>query len=174
MKRGRESHTMHKNSRQKKFERHQVENTKEHLPQNWTTVVSDLPLRSVLVSCARSCDAGTLYELFSPNQESTFWFYELLFYSDEMSRASGSGFFLVDPVLKSGEYDEKIPLDCVTCQTVLAKSLGPFNEWKARLQVSRKYLQKWPSSSHICRIVQCQQRKNIPAKVWRANEAEKE
>ena len=43
-------------------------------------------------------------------------------------------------MLKAGQYDEKVPLDCVTCQTVLAKSLGPFNEWPARLQVSESLL----------------------------------
>lgn len=50
-------------------------------------------------------------------------------------KKNGCGYILVDPVLKAGQYDEKVPLDCITCQTVLTKSLGPLPEWKARLQV---------------------------------------
>ncbi len=44
----------------------------------------------------------------------------------------------MDPVLHAGEFDEKVPLDSICCQTVLAKSLGPFTEWKGRLQVAKE------------------------------------
>ena len=63
-------------------------------------------------------------------------FFFLFLLSDNKDRPNGSGYFLVDPNLRAGKYDERIPLDCVTCQTVLAKSLGPFTQWKARLQVA--------------------------------------
>jgi glycogen debranching enzyme len=41
-------------------------------------------------------------------------------------------------VLRFGPYDDLVPLDCICCQTVLAKSLGPFSEWEDRLTVARE------------------------------------
>ena len=41
----------------------------------------------------------------------------------------------MDPVLKVNS-TETIPLECVSLQTVLSKSLGPLNEWSDRLRVS--------------------------------------
>ncbi len=66
--------------------------------------------------------------------------YNLCFFlsSDCHKSCNGSGYFLVDPVLRAGPYDEKVLLDCITCQTVLAKSLGPFPQWKGRLQVAKE------------------------------------
>lgn len=57
--------------------------------------------------------------------------------NDECERA-GSGYFLIDPVLRHGKDREVLPLDCVQCQTVLTKCLGPFDGWKEKLEVSRE------------------------------------
>lgn len=61
-----------------------------------------------------------------------------ILYSDKESKKNGCGIFVVDPVLLVGQYDEKLPLDCICCQTVLAKSLGPLPTWESRLRVAKE------------------------------------
>ncbi|KAK8737367.1 hypothetical protein OTU49_004452 [Cherax quadricarinatus] len=55
---------------------------------------------------------------------------------EDREKAQGSGFFLVDPTLTVGLNDEVLNQDCVQCQTVLSKCLGPIPDWEQRLQVA--------------------------------------
>ncbi|XP_068196726.1 glycogen debranching enzyme isoform X1 [Antennarius striatus] len=51
---------------------------------------------------------------------------------------SGRGYIVVDPVLRVGEDDHVLPLDCVTIQTYLSKCLGRFDGWLDRLRVAKE------------------------------------
>ncbi|XP_046879349.1 glycogen debranching enzyme-like isoform X1 [Hypomesus transpacificus] len=50
----------------------------------------------------------------------------------------GGGHIVVDPVLRVGEDNHALPLDCVTIQTYLAKCLGTLDEWPDRLRVAKE------------------------------------
>lgn len=56
---------------------------------------------------------------------------------EKEEKTSTSGYFTVDPVLYVNS-TETIPLDCVSLQTVLSKSLGPLSEWYDRLRVTKE------------------------------------
>ncbi|XP_046649156.1 glycogen debranching enzyme-like [Daphnia pulicaria] len=64
--------------------------------------------------------------------------YYLIDHESEDPKPCGSGFFLVDPVLTYGYDDEILPIDCIHCQTVLTKCLGPFSQWEDRLRVAKE------------------------------------
>uniref|UniRef100_A0A8C1BBY1 Amylo-alpha-1, 6-glucosidase, 4-alpha-glucanotransferase a n=1 Tax=Cyprinus carpio carpio TaxID=630221 RepID=A0A8C1BBY1_CYPCA len=51
---------------------------------------------------------------------------------------SGDGYIVVDPVLRVGEDNHVLPLDCISIQTYLSKCLGPLDEWLDRLRVAKE------------------------------------
>jgi len=57
---------------------------------------------------------------------------------DREDEKVGSGYIVVDPVLRVGEDNHVLPLDCITIQTYLAKCLGPLDEWPDRLRVAKE------------------------------------
>ncbi|MEQ2265164.1 hypothetical protein XENORESO_003277, partial [Xenotaenia resolanae] len=50
----------------------------------------------------------------------------------------GGGYIVVDPVLRVGEDNHVLPLDCITIQTYLSKCLGHLDDWRDRLRVAKE------------------------------------
>uniref|UniRef100_A0A4W4E6Z0 Glycogen debranching enzyme n=1 Tax=Electrophorus electricus TaxID=8005 RepID=A0A4W4E6Z0_ELEEL len=53
-------------------------------------------------------------------------------------KMEGSGYILVEPVLRVGHKDRILNLDSISVQSYLAKCLGPLGEWKDRLKVAKE------------------------------------
>lgn len=54
---------------------------------------------------------------------------------------------MVDPVLRVGEDEHVLPLDCITIQTYLSKCLGHLDDWPDRLRVAKE--------SGVCSFLCC-------------------
>ncbi|XP_041357957.1 glycogen debranching enzyme-like isoform X2 [Gigantopelta aegis] len=68
----------------------------------------------------------------------SFNYYFTIDNSSDIKNTNGLGYFLVDPCIQIGPNDEEINLDCLQCQTVVTKLLGPFAEWEDRLLVAKE------------------------------------
>jgi glycogen debranching enzyme len=84
----------------------------------------------------RSGDDTSSFSEIAIRRAGSFHYY-FIYDGSECPGPQGSGFFTVDPVLTYGS-DEILPLDCIQCQTILAKSLGPFSTWENKLKVTKE------------------------------------
>ncbi|KAL4235669.1 hypothetical protein ACF0H5_004064 [Mactra antiquata] len=88
-------------------------------------------------SSGSKSDSHDVYTEISMVTAGSFNYYFTIDDSGNIDNANGLGFFLVDPRLSFGANNEQLTLDCIQCQTVISKSLGPFDEWEGRLYVSK-------------------------------------
>ncbi|XP_063230044.1 glycogen debranching enzyme [Bacillus rossius redtenbacheri] len=84
-----------------------------------------------------STDMTAAFAELSLRRPGSFHYY-LVCDDSESADPRASGFFTVDPELRFGDGGPVLPLDCVQCQTVLAKSLGPFPSWERKLRVTKE------------------------------------
>ncbi|XP_042353402.1 LOW QUALITY PROTEIN: glycogen debranching enzyme-like [Plectropomus leopardus] len=63
--------------------------------------------------------------------------YQYFFGHGDTERSAG-GYIVVDPVLRVGEDDHVLPLDCISIQTYLSKCLGHLDDWPDRLRVAKE------------------------------------
>ncbi|KAL7386629.1 hypothetical protein ABVT39_011254 [Epinephelus coioides] len=63
--------------------------------------------------------------------------YQYYFGYGDTERSAG-GYIVVDPVLRVGEDNHILPLDCITIQTYLSKCLGHLDDWPDRLRVAKE------------------------------------
>ncbi|KAM8838506.1 glycogen debranching enzyme isoform 2-T4 [Synchiropus picturatus] len=64
--------------------------------------------------------------------------YQYYFASGKDTKRSGSGYIVVDPLLRVGADNHVLPLDCITIQTYLSKCLGHLDDWPDRLRVAKE------------------------------------
>nr|XP_039272598.1 glycogen debranching enzyme-like [Styela clava] len=87
----------------------------------WVNNAATLGDRSDAFAAIDICKAGTFQYHFKVGE-----------------KLSGSGYFVVDPILRVGSDDRVLPMDSICMHTILPKSLGSFSDWKKRIEVSYK------------------------------------
>lgn len=94
-----------------------------------------LPLKSQSIN---KFDDTSLYAEITFELTGSFHYY-FVYENSQTKGFNGSGYLLVDPVLKYGpDNNEILPLDCIQCHTYLSKCLGKFPDWEKRLLVSKE------------------------------------
>ncbi|VDM59544.1 unnamed protein product [Angiostrongylus costaricensis] len=93
----------------------------------WTTLTGPQPL-----AWTSSADHLATYCQLECTKAGSFKYHFNIF----SLRNSGSGYFLVMPVLMVN--GKRLPLDGIACQTHLTKLLGPLSSWEDRLRVSKE------------------------------------
>ncbi|XP_019762193.2 glycogen debranching enzyme isoform X4 [Dendroctonus ponderosae] len=86
----------------------------------------------------KNADGSSTFAQITPTIAGSFHYYFVE--DDEFTKTNfknGSGYFIVDPVLKYGA-NELLPLNCIQSQTVLSKLLGPFSTWENKIRVAKE------------------------------------
>jgi len=81
-------------------------------------------------------DDSNRYVLIRCLQSGTFDYYFTIDGSASKENLNGQGYFQIEPqlILSTGEI---LRQECLTCQSILSKCLGPMSEWLSRLEVTR-------------------------------------
>ncbi|CAF1046004.1 unnamed protein product [Adineta steineri] len=85
----------------------------------------------------RKCDDSNRYIYIQFKKSGTFHYYFTIDGTTIKENVNGEGYFQIEPYLVLNDSNnETLEEDCITCQTVLSKCLGPLSEWLSRLEVT--------------------------------------
>ncbi|CAF1026829.1 unnamed protein product [Didymodactylos carnosus] len=101
------------------FKRHEYSELKWVTPSKFKYDNSD---RYVTFECLLP---GTFHYYYTTNNSNEF-----------LNTGANTGYLLVEPQLKFDD-GEELPIDCIQCLTQLSKSLGNFEDWEGRLEISK-------------------------------------
>jgi glycogen debranching enzyme len=82
-------------------------------------------------------DDSNRYTLISCSKSGVFHYYFTIDGTIIKENLNGEGYFQIEPeLIWPNENKQILEQDCITCQSILSKSLGPISEWSSRLEVS--------------------------------------